>query len=523
MSTNHVAQRPAGGPPAPDQDVTEHGIELVLIVAGILCATLMQTLDTTIINVALPIIQGNLGATIDEGAWVVTGYIISAVVVIPLTPWLQMRFGRRQYYSTAIIGFTIASVLCGTSHSIGELIFWRIVQGAFGGGLIATAQATLRDTFPKDKIGLSQGLFSLGAIVGPAVGPTLGGWLTDNVSWNWVFFINVVPGVFAGFIMLTRLKNPTVPRRIPVDAIGLALLIVGLGSLQYVLGEGQRRDWFDDELIRYLSVTFVLGIGGFIGWELFGTTRPIVDLRVLRYPSVSAGSVLAFAIGATLYGAIVIFPQYVQSVLGFTATDSGLLIFSRAIFIAAGTPLVVKLATGGKVQTRYLLLTGFLLVGFSQLWFAQITTSSTDFWTLVPPNMMSGLGLSMLFVPISLAILGGVPPQVVPKAASFQSLSQQLGGSISTAALITLLARRQAFHQEILAAHVQPAWRPYATFIGAHGSLTQLYADVLNEVSALSYADAQLAIGVLAFVLLPVVFILPKKKSGAPTPAPSFE
>jgi DHA2 family multidrug resistance protein len=503
------------------RSVVEQGPSRALITAAILAATLMQTLDTTIVNVALPIIQGNLGATIDEGAWVVTGYIISAVVVIPLTPWLQLRFGRRQYYATAIVGFTIASVLCGTSGSIGELIWWRIVQGAFGGGLIATAQATLRDTFPKDKIGMSQGLFSIGAILGPAVGPTLGGWLTDNFSWNWVFFINVVPGIFAGFVIFTRLRNPNTPRHIPVDAVGLALLIAGLGSLQFILGEGQRRDWFDDDLIRTFAAVCVTGLTAFVVWELYGAKRPIVDLRVLHYRSVGAGSILAFAIGATLYGAIVIFPQYVQSVLGFTATLSGQLIFSRALFIAAGTPLAVKLATSGKIDTRYLLLIGFGLVGGAQLWFAGITTSQSDFWTLVPPNVMSGLGLSMLFVPISLAILGGVPPPVVPKAAAMQSLSQQLGGSISTAALVTLLARREAFHQEILAANARPSFVPFAQFLAHHGSLARFYGLVLNEASALAFADAQLAIGILALVLIPVVFIMPRPR---PTPAaPSFE
>jgi DHA2 family multidrug resistance protein len=267
----------------------------------------------------------------------------------------------------------------------------------------------------------------------------------------------------------------------------------------------------------------LLGIVGFIVWELIGTKRPIVDIRVLRYRSVSAGSVLAFAIGATLYGAIVIFPQYVQSVLGFTATDSGLLIFSRAIFIAVGTPFVVRFAVSGKIETRYLLLTGFFLIGVSQLWFAHITTSNTPFWTMVPPNMMSGFGLSLLFVPISLAILGGVPPQAVPKAASFQSLSQQLGGSISTAALVTLLARRQAFHQDILASNVTPASIPFAQFMQQHGQIGMLYGVVLNEASAISYADAQLAIGILAFVLIPVVFIMPQKKKDAPAVAPTFE
>src|SRR5579883_772925 len=230
-------------------NVVEYGMARAIIVAGVMLATLLQTLDTTIVNVALPTIQGNLGATIDEGAWVVTGYIISAVIVIPLTPWLQLRFGRRQYYATAIFGFTIASMLCGLSHSIEELIVWRIVQGLFGGGLIATGQATLRDTFPIKQLSVSQSLFALGAIVGPSIGPYLGGVLTDNYSWNWVFFINVVPGTLAGFIVLLRLRNPNEPAKIPVDAVGLALLAIGLGSLQYVLGQGERSEWFDSPAI----------------------------------------------------------------------------------------------------------------------------------------------------------------------------------------------------------------------------------------------------------------------------------
>jgi DHA2 family multidrug resistance protein len=513
-----MAGRPAGSDHV--YDTVERGMPLALIVAGILAATLMQTLDTTIVNVALPIVQGNLGATIDEGAWVVTGYIISAVIVIPLTPWLQIRFGRRQYYSTAIIGFTIASVLCGTSGSIQELILWRIVQGAFGGGLIATGQATIRDTFPKDKIGLSQGVFSLGAIVGPSVGPTLGGWLTDNFSWNWVFFINVVPGTFAAIVMLTRLKNPGMPRRLPLDTVGLALLIVGLGSLQYILGEGQRNDWFADPVIAGFGIASVCGLLAFAAWELFATKNPIVDLRALRFPQIAAGSILAFAVGATLYGAIVIFPQYVQGDLGFTATLSGELIFTRAIFIAAGTPLVVRLATSGRVDTRYLLLTGFVLVGVAQFWFANVTTGLSDFGTFVLPNIMAGLGLSMLFIPISIAMLNGLAPPVIPKAAAFMSLSLQLGGSISTAALVTLLARRDAFHQDALAQFIQPAYAPVARFLAQHGSLGQLYGEVVRQASVMSFADCQFALGVLSLALLPLVFVLPKRRQGGP-PAPA--
>jgi DHA2 family multidrug resistance protein len=486
-----------------------------LIATAVISATLMQTLDTTIVNVALPIIQGNLGATLDEGSWVVTGYIISAVIIIPLTPWLQIRFGRRQYYSASIIGFTLASVMCGLSGSIQELILWRIVQGAFGGGLIATAQAVLRETFPKRLFGLSQGLFSVGAIVGPAVGPTLGGWLTDNVSWNWVFFINVVPGVFSGIVILMRLKNPSDPRRLPLDVVGLGLLILGLGSLQYVLGEGQQKDWFSDAGILNFAIVSASALFSFIAWELFGTKNPVVDLRVLRYKQVAAGSALAFSVGSVLYGGIVIFPQFVQGILGFTAMQSGEVIFVRAAFIALGAPLAVRLATSGKVDTRYLLFTGFALVGFSQFWFARITTSSSDFASLVIPNIINGCGLSMLFIPISIAILNGLDPQTIPKAAAFQSLSTQLGGSLSTAILVTLLSRRNAFHQDALAQFIQPAYAPVARFLGEHGSLGQLYGDVLREASTMSFADCQFVLGVLAIALLPLVFVLPKPRKTA--------
>jgi DHA2 family multidrug resistance protein len=501
-----------------DHPTIESGFSLVLITAGILAATLMQTLDSTIVNVALPVIQGNLGATLDESAWVVTGYIISAVIVIPLTPWLQLRFGRRQYYSTAIFGFTVASIMCGTSGSITELIFWRIVQGAFGGGLIATAQATLRDTFPKDKFGLSQGIFSLGAIVGPAIGPTIGGWLTDNYSWNWVFFINVVPGIFSGVVMLTSLKNPNNPQKLPLDFIGLGLLIAGLGSLQYVLGEGQRNDWFDDPVILGFTITSGVSLLAFGIWEIFGTDHPVVDLRVLRYPQIAAGATLAFAVGATLYGSLVIFPQYVQSALGFTATLSGELIFTKAAFIAVGAPLAVRLSTSGKIDPRYLLIFGFSTVGITQFWFANITTSGNDFASFVIPNMISGFGLSMLFIPISIAMLSNLTPQIIPKAAAFQSLSQQLGGSISTAVLVTILAQRSAFHQEALSGFIQPAFAPIANFLNVGGSLGQLYGDVLREASVMSYADCQWVLGILAFVLMPLVFVLPKRKSAPSGP-----
>jgi MFS transporter, DHA2 family, multidrug resistance protein len=506
-----------------DRDVTETGARLILITLGIMAATLMQTLDATIVNVALPTIQGNLGATQEEGAWVVTGYIISAVIVIPLTPWLQARFGRRQYYSVAIIGFTIASMLCGIAGSIQQLILFRILQGLFGGGLIATGQAALRDTFPRHLLGASQAVFALGAIVGPSVGPTVGGWLTDNYSWNWVFFINIVPGIVASIIVLTMMRNPSDARRIPVDALGLGLLAMGLGSLQYILDEGQRNDWFSDPVIRLFGFTAVAGVVAFVCWELWGTKRPIVDLRAFKYRAIAAGSALGFAIGSVLFGATVILPQYVQGILGFTATLSGELIFVRALFIALLTPFIARLAGSGRIDTRILLVTGFTLIGASQIWLGYITTTQNDFNSLVGPAIMAGVGLALLFVPISIAVLSSIPPEVVPKAAAFQSLSLQLGGSFSTAALITLLSQRNAFHQAVLsetATHgnialqnlLQQSHNP-------NGTLSMVYQQILAQAGAMAYADCQFALGALTFVLVPLVFVLPKRRKGAAAPA----
>jgi DHA2 family multidrug resistance protein len=505
-----------------DRDVSETGPRLILLTLGIIAATLMQTLDSTIVNVALPTIQGNLGATQEEGAWVVTGYIISAVIVIPMTPWLQARFGRRQYYAVAIIGFTIASMLCGIAGSIQQLIIFRVIQGLFGGGLVATGQASLRDTFPRHLLGASQAVFALGAIVGPSVGPTVGGWLTDNYSWNWVFFINLIPGIFAATVVLTMMRNPTDPKPIPIDGLGLALLAMGLGSLQYVLDEGQRNDWFSDPVILFFGIASAIGIAAFIGWEIWGAKRPLVDLRVFRYRAIAAGSLLGFAIGAVLFGATVILPQYVQGVLGFTATLSGELIFVRAAFIALLTPLMARFAGAGRIDTRILLVGGFMLVGVSQLWLGYLTTSQNDFNSLLGPAIMAGIGLAMLFVPLSIAVLSAIPPEAIPKATAFQALSLQLGGSFSTAALITLLARRSAFHQAVLGQSItldNPALQLLLQQThNATAAIGNTYQLVLQQATVMAYADCQWALGALTFVLLPLVFVLPRRRKGAAAP-----
>ncbi len=493
--------------------LVEYGTRRTMIVIGVMAATLLQVLDATIVNVALPTIQGNLGATLDEGTWIITGYIIAAVIVIPLTPWLQMRFGRTQYYVAAIVGFTLTSALCGISTSLWELVFFRVLQGFCGGGLIATGQAILRDTFPPEQIGRSQALISLGAVVGPSIGPTLGGILTDAYSWNWIFYINILPGILAAVMIATTLRNPSTPRKVPVDGLGLSLLALGLGSLQYVLNEGERNDWFSDERIVAFSITSVVALSGFVWWELFGARSPIVDLRIMRNRTVAAGCVLALTLGFSLFGGIVLAPQFNQSILGFTATLSGESILIRALAILAGTPLTLFMLSRLKVNPRILLASGFLLVVASYVLQAQVTTSTADFWTFWFPLALGGFGFSQLFVPLLVTVLSSVHGLDTAKASALVSLSQQLGGSISTAAVVTSLAQRDALHYSSLAQGVTLRNPAVAGLVQHGASLGSLYGLVVQQAQTLAYADTFLMIGFITLCLTPCVLLLRSQRA----------
>jgi len=427
--------------------MVEFGRRRVLIIVGIMMAALLQTLDATIVNVALPTIEGNIGASIDDGTWIITGYIISNVIAIPLAPYLLQVLGRRQYYALSIIGFTVASFLCGTATSLPTLVFFRVIQGAFGGGLIATSQIILRDTFGREKIGASSALFAIALTVGPALGPTLGGILTDSFSWPWVFEINLVPGAIAAVIILTMLRNPAEPKKLPLDTIGIGLLAIGLGSLQFVLDEGERRDWFADGSIVFFALTFVAGMIGFALWELYGTTRPIIDLRVFRYRNVAIGAGSSVLIGAFLFGPVVMLPQYTQNVLGFTSTMSGMLMLVRAIPVVLLTPFVARL--GSKIDPRIMIAAGCII---SAVCFAVLglnMTTNSDFDALATIIGISGIGQALVFVPLLVAVISVVNAADSPKASSFISLSFQLGGSIASTMLVTVLDRRTYFHSDI--------------------------------------------------------------------------
>lgn len=491
-----------------DESLVEYGLRRWIIVIGVMAATLLQVLDATIVNVALPTIQGNLGANFSEGAWIVTGYIIAAVIVIPLTPWLQQVMGRRQYYVAAIVGFTITSALCGMSTSLPELVFFRILQGLCGGGLISTGQAILRDTFPARELGRSQALVSLGAIVGPSIGPTLGGILTDTFSWNWIFYVNIVPGAIAAVMIATTLRNPKWSRRSGFDGLGLILLAGGLGSLQYVLDEGERNDWFADPTIAWLAALAVILLAAFALWELYGTSEPIVDLRVLRNRTVSAGTGLAFAIGFSLFGGVILSPQFQQQLLNFTATLSGESILLRAIAIAALTPVTLIMLNRFRVQPRIMLGVGFIIVAIGNAMQAYVTTTQSTFWTFGWALVIGGAGFGMLFLPLSIAVLSSVRGPDTQKATSLISLCQQLGGSVSTAVLVTLLDRRGALHQSNLAGALNANNVAMQHALAHHASLGALYRLLVEQAQTLAFSDAFLILAAVTLLLAPLVLLL---------------
>jgi DHA2 family multidrug resistance protein len=482
---------------------------------GVVLAMILEILDITIVNVALPQIQGNLGVEIDQATYIITGYIVANVVVVPLTPWLQARFGTRNYYVASIAIFTAASAMCGLSSSLFTLVFWRIVQGLGGGGLISSSQTILRSLFPPERQGTAQAFFAAGTIVGPTAGPILGGVITENASWQWCFFVNVPIGIAAALICALLLSNDRARQAGPLDGVGVALLVLGLGSLQYVLDQGERKDWFDDGGIRLLSLTALLCISAFVWWVL-RRSDPIVDLRVLRHRSVSAGSAIAATLGLALFGSVLIIPQYTQVLLGFTPLGSGLILTTRALGMMVSLPIGVLLAR--KMDTRLQVAIGLALLGISSLMLANVTTSNTPAALMYPALAISGVALANIFIPLQLSLFAGLGPRDIPKAAAFFNLSRQLGGGLATAILVTLLDHSTAGYRNALVASATLASRPVAILErerGTSGTAQLLNNLVEREAEALSFENVTRISGIITLVMVPMAFVLRRPKRDA--------
>jgi len=486
--------------------LVEYGTRRTMIVVGIMLAVLLEILDTTIVNVALPTLQGNMGLDFEQASWIVTGYLIAVIIALPLVPWLESLLGRKRYAVYAIAGFTIASVACGTAQTYEALVAFRVIQGLCGGGILTVARSILRDTFPPEQLGRSQGLLSLGAVVGPSIGPTVGGILTDSFSWRWIFFINVMPGVVSALLLWFTLREPA-RSRVSADALGLGFMVVGLGSLQYVLENGERYDWFDDSRIVIFTALALICTTAFCVWEWFGATHPIVDLKILRKPAVAMGSILSFGLGFTLFVGIVLGPQFNQGILGFTATLSGNQVLLRALAIATFIPVAVVSLVRFRVAPRLLLAAGFALVGVAGLWMNRVTTPVSDFWSFGWPLVIGGFGFGLLFVPLSVAVLSAVRGIETSKASSMLSLAQQLGASFATAVLVTIIDRRTAFHLDHLAAVVTRNRPAIVAFLGAHGSPAELSLILQRQAATLGFADANFIGGLAAFAMIPIALV----------------
>jgi DHA2 family multidrug resistance protein len=495
---------------------------------------ILEVIDTSIVNVALTDMQATLGATVTEIAWVVTGYAIANVVMIPLSAWLGDFFGKKTYFVFSMIGFTAASMLCGLSINLPVLVVARILQGFCGGGLLAKAQAILFETFPPAEQGLAQSVFGVGVIAGPAIGPTLGGYLTDTLGWRWIFFINLPVGIVAVIMAIVFLRPDSKQHersQQKVDWTGIVLLCITVGSLQGFLEEGEKENWFESGFITLLAFLAVMGLFLFI-WRELSTKAPAVDLRVLRHKSLAAGSLYSGILGMGLYGALFAVPLFAQGVLRFSAMQTGFLLAPGALASAIIMVLLGKIST--KVDARILIALGAGGTAAVMFELAKITpqTGTDDlFWPLI----WRGATTVLMFLPLSLATLGSIPKEDVSAGSGFYNLTRQLGGSIGIAILTTLLAQREAFHRAILLAKLTPydpetterlsaltglfQSRGFDAATAQQQALAALSQLVNTQAAVLSYADIFRFVGIVFLCSLPLLLFLDKGGAGAKAPA----
>jgi DHA2 family multidrug resistance protein len=495
-----------------------------LIAVAVALGALLEVVDTSIVNVALTQMQNSLGATLSQVSWVVSSYAVANVIILPMTAWLGMRFGKKRYFIFSLVGFTIASMMCGMAQNLPMLIVSRVLQGLAGGGLMAKAQAILFETFPKSEQAMAQAFFGIIVIAGPAIGPTLGGYLVTNIDWRWIFYVNLPVGI--GAVLMCSAFLPADGERkdggAGIDWAGIALLTLGLGSLQTVLEEGQSEDWFDSRFIVTFFVLAVLGLALFV-WRELTTDHPVVDLRVLKHRSLWAGSILSITVGMGLYGTLFAVPIFSQTMLHYTSQQTGMLLLPGALTSAFTMPIAAKLVT--KFDARALLVVGSLILVGALMQLTQLSpqTGEDD---LFMPLIIRSFGTVMIFMPLNMATLAPIPKEEISKATGFFSLTRQMGGSIGVAMLATLLDARQSFHRNVLVEKVA-AWAPetlqrlqmLTAGMMARGfdaveakakALALLDASVSMQAAVMSFADTFWATGALIVCTLPLVLLLGK-------------
>ena len=490
-------------------------------------ATFMEVLDTSVANVALPHIAGSLSASVEEATWVLTSYLVANAIILPMGGWFSMLFGRKRFYMICVALFTVSSFLCGIAPTLGLLIVFRVLQGIGGGALQPISQAILVETFPREKQGMAMAVYGMGVVVAPVIGPTLGGWITDNFSWGWIFFINIPVGILSLILTAGLIHDPPyLVRRawsvVKLDYFGFGLLALGLGSLEVVLDEGQRKDWFGSNFIFTFAVITAVCLVAVVWWEL-RHEHPIIDFHVLKERNYALATVSMLVLGFVLYGSTTLLPLFLQTLLGYTAMLSGMVLSPGGIAICICMPLVGFLLR--KVEARWLVVFGVAVSTLGLLRMAHFTLE-IDYNTAVWGRVVQSLGLAFLFVPISTVAFARIPKERTNYATGLFNLARNIGGSSGIAMVTTTLARRAQYHQTVLVSHLtpyDPVYRdrlamaaaaiqsgggsPPDAAVQAHGLI---YGTMLKQANMLAFSDAFWIMGILFLAIIPLMLLVRK-------------
>ena len=509
-----------------------------LIALVVMLATFMEVLDTSVANVALPHIAGNLSSTVDEATWVLTSYLVANAVVLPLGGYLSGLFGRKRFYMTCVGIFTVSSMLCGLAPSLPWLIFFRILQGLGGGALQPTSQAILVETFPHEKRGAAMALYGMGVVLAPIVGPVLGGYITDSFSWHWIFLINIPVGILS-LVLTSRmifdpptLKRMSVKEGFRIDYLGIGVLTLGLAALEIVLDEGQRRDWFSSHLIVISAIVAVVCLVGVV-FYLLKKDHPIIDLRLLKDRNFAVSTVMLFVLGFVLYGSLALLPIFLQTLLGYTASLSGWILSPGGVAILVMMPVVAVLMK--RFDTRFLIAAGFIFCGLGLLWMANFNLQ-VPFGTAMSARIVQSFGLAFLFVPMNVTAFQNVPMDKTSYATGMLNLVRNIGGSVGIALVSTILSRRGQLHQANLVGNLHPGSLAYQGYLDRgtqllvhHGSSGPdaarqaqglAYGTLVRQANMMAFADTFWIMGMLCIVLLPLLFLMRKPRPGkGPVPA----
>jgi DHA2 family multidrug resistance protein len=492
-----------------------------LIAASVMLATFMEVLDTSVASVALPHIAGSLSASVDESTWVLTGYLISNAIVLPSTGWLSNFFGRRQYQIISVAVFALASALCGASTSLAMLVTARVIQGAAGGGLQPVSQAVLLESFPREKHGMAMAVYGLGIILAPLIGPTLGGWITDQYSWRWVFYINIPVSIAAVLMIHAFVEDPPYARRernLPIDYIGFGFLALWLGTFQIILDKGQEADWFGSVWVRWFAAVSVISMLVFIIHEL-RSEHPLVDLRVLRNRNLAVGTFLIGLIGIVIYGTVTLLPLFLQDLLGYTAYDSGLAVSPRGI--GALISLLIAGQLIGKIDSRTLIAVGLGIRALSLFMLGDLNLQ-IGMWNIVWPNVINGFANGFLFVPLTTLTMSTLSNEQMGRGTGLYNLTRNMGASFGVSMVTTLLVRGAQRHQAVMVGHLTPYDSSFRQFLhqfdgyfALHSGTTEalqraydlVYEMLQKQAMLLSYVDDFRLLAIVTLCCLPFLLL----------------